>query len=219
MTLEEGNQFVEDFKASLPVLFRWVGIWEKVGEKNGYVTTIFGRPIRVRSYFESGEWKWKSYAKRLCVNGTIQGTGADIMKFCLIRLFEKFYKTNRTNEVRFKNMIHDEINYQMRKDILFKVLPEVMDIMRFQLPTWEFPMEVGLEMGNRWGQSVPFRFTIEKVEGATSKISNVVPKSDPIDKKTVCSTFKVSDQDYIEETKEEKVEEKVKFNWEENKNE
>ncbi|MBQ2639272.1 MAG: hypothetical protein IJF92_00700 [Bacilli bacterium] len=217
MTIDEGNQFVEDFKASLPVLFRWVNIWEKVGEKQGYVTTLFGRPIRVRSYFESGEWKWKSYAKRMCVNGTIQGTGADIMKYCLIKVFQKFYKTNRTNEVRFKNMIHDEINYQMRKDKLFDLLPEVMDIMRVQRPDWEFPMEVGLEMGNRWGQSVPFRFKIEKVEGATSKISGVEPKTDPVDKKTICNTFKVSEEDNVEEEASEEVEEKVKFTWEEEK--
>lgn len=214
MTLDEGNQFVEDFKASLPVLFRWVNVWEKVGEKQGYVTTLFGRPVRVRSYFNSNEWKWKSYAKRLCVNGTVQGTGADIMKLVLIKLFEKFYKTNRTDEIRFKNMIHDEINYQMRKDKIMELLPEVMDIMRVQLPDWEFPMEVGLEMGNRWGQSVPFNFKIEKQEGATSKISNITPKSDPVDKKTICSSFGVSDEDNVKEIVE--VEDEiVSFNWEE----
>ena len=218
MTLEEGNKFVEDFKASLPVLFNWVNVWEKVGEKQGFVTTLFGRPIRVKNFFESSEYKWKSYAKRLCVNGTIQGTGADIMKICLIKLFKKFYETKRTNEVRFKNMIHDEINYQMRKDILFNVLPEVMDIMRIQMPGWEFPMEVGLEMGNRWGQSVPFRFTIEKVEGATSKISGVTPKTDPVDKKTICGTFKVSEHDEVIDTEEKnEEEEKVTFNWEDEK--
>ena len=213
MTIEEGNQFVEDFKASLPILFRWVNVWEKVGEKQGYVTTLFGRPIRVRSWFQSGEWGWMNYAKRMCVNGTIQGTGADIMKLVLIKLFEKFYQNGRTNEIRFKNMIHDEINYQMRKDKLFTLLPEVMDIMRVQFPDWEFPMEVGLEMGNRWGQSVPFSFKIEKVEGQTSKISNVVPKADPIDEKIVCSALGI-DKKELEETKTEEVIEKHKFDWE-----
>ena len=214
MTLEEGNQFVEDFKSSLPVLFRWVGALEILGEKRGYVTTLFGRPIRVKNYFESDEWKWKSYAKRLCVNGTIQGTGADIMKYCLIKLFEKFYETNRTNEVRFKNMIHDEINYQIRKDKLFKLLPEVMSIMRMKLPSWPFPMEVGLEMGNRWGQSVPFKFSLNDEQ---TEISGVVPKTDPVDKRTICNTFDISDKDEIENSEPEEVEEKVHFTWEEGK--
>lgn len=219
MTLEEGNAFVEQFKSSLPVLFRWVNVWEKVGQKQGYVTTLFGRPVRVRSYFESGEWKWVSYAKRLCVNGTVQGTGADIMKYVLIKLFNKFYKTNRTDDLRFKNMIHDEINYQIRKDKLFEILPEVMDIMRVQFPGWEFPMEVGLEMGNRWGQSVPFNFKIEKIEGATGKISDVIPKYDPVDKKTICSSFGVSEHDEVQNEAQEEKEEPVVFNWEEGKSE
>lgn len=214
MTIDEGNQFVEDFKTSLPVLFRWVSVWEKLGQRQGYVTTLFGRPIRVRSWFDSGEWGWMNYAKRMCVNGTIQGTGADIMKLVLIKLFRKFYQTGRTDEIRFKNMIHDEINYQMRKDRLFDLLPEVMDIMRVQFPDWEFPMEVGLEMGNRWGQSVPFKFTLEKIPNETSKISNVIPKSDPIDEKIICSALGIDKKD-IEEIKTEEVIEKHKFNWEE----
>ena len=217
MTLEEGNQFVEHFKASLPVLFRWVNVWEKVGERQGFVTTYFGRPIRVRSYFQSGEWSWMNYAKRLCVNGTIQGTGADIMKFVLIKLFKTFYEgnNNRRDRIRFKSMIHDEVNYQMRKDCLMQLLPEVMDIMRVQAKGWEFPMEVGLDIGNRWGQTVPFRFKITKNPGAISTISNVVPKTDPTDKRTICGTFKVSTEDEIVEEKEVEQEEEVKFTWEE----
>lgn len=218
MTLDEGNQFVEDFKASLPVLFRWVRTWEKVGERQGFVTTLFGRPIRVKSYFEADEWKWKSYAKRLCVNGTIQGTGADIMKYMLIKLFDRFYKTGRTNEIRFKNMIHDEINYQMRKDILFDLLPEVMDIMRIQLPDWEFPMEVGLEIGNRWGQSVSFKFKLDKedkTQGPYGTLKEVKPGIDPIHKDFICSTFGISPEEKVEE-EEEIVEEKVNFDWQNN---
>ena len=217
MTLEEGNQFVEQFKSSLPVLFRWVSIIEKVGERQGYVTTYFGRPIRVRSYFQSGEWGWMSYAKRMCVNGTIQGTGADIMKFVLIKLFKTFYEgnNNRRDRIKFKSMIHDEVNYQMRKDCLMQLLPEVMDIMRVQAKGWEFPMEVGLDIGNRWGQTVPFKFNITKNPGVISTISDVVPKTDPVDKRTICGTFKVSTEDEIVEEKEVEQEEEVKFTWEE----
>ena len=141
------------------------------------------------------------------------------MKYVLIKLFNKFYKTNRTDDLRFKNMIHDEINYQIRKDKLFEILPEVMDIMRVQFPGWEFPMEVGLEMGNRWGQSVPFNFKIEKIEGATSKISDVIPKYDPVDKKTICSSFGVSEHDEVQNEAQEEKEEPVVFNWEEGKSE
>jgi hypothetical protein len=210
MTIEEGNQFVEDFKAALPTLFRWVSIWEKVAEKQGYVTTLFGRPVRLRSYFQSGERGWIAYAKRLAINGTIQGTGADIMKYLLIRLFQTFYLTGRTNELRFINMIHDEVNYQMRKDLLYKLVAEVFAIQQVQLPDWAFPMKTGLDIGNRWGQSVGFEYDYNH---DTGELKRIYPKADPMTVKNICASFGIKD---VQEEEKETIEDApVSFNWEE----
>ena len=73
-----------------------------------------------------------------------------------------------------------------------------MKIMRIKLPNWEFPMEVGLSLGNRWGQSVDFNFdpnTLEIIE----------PKWDP---------YYPPEENKVEEVQEEP--EEVKFlTWEE----
>lgn len=195
MSMQEAQEFVDKFKAGLPVLFRWVAGVEKLAEEKGTISTYFGRPRRVRSWFNTGEWSWVNFAKRTAVNTIVQGTGADILKIVMIRIFNKFYNNPKTGPltklIRFKNTIHDEINYQMYKDkehngdIFRKLVKQTMECMRVKLPEWEFPMEVGLSIGNRWGQSVDFDF-----DKTTLEITG--PKKDPATDKDICSALGIS---------------------------
>lgn len=193
MTMEEAQKFVDDFKSGLPVLFNWISAVERLGEKQGYVNTYFGRPRRVKSWFDTGDWSWINFAKRTCVNTVVQGTGADILKIVLIRIFNKYYNNkngNFTKLIKFKNTIHDEINYQIIKDkehnySAFKKLTKTtMELMRVKLPDWPFPMEVGLSIGNRWGQSVDFNFD-------TTTLDILGPKGDPCTDKDICDALNI----------------------------
>lgn len=199
MSLEEGEKFVQDFKNGLPILFQWVSIKEKEAKMRGTISTYFGRPRRVKYWLESDEFGLRNFGLRTVINTIIQGTGADILKLVLINLFKTFYKDKKyTDIIRFKNTIHDEINYQIKKEYIRPFVKEVMKIMRIKLPNWEFPMEVGLSLGNRWGQSVDFNFdpnTLEIIE----------PKWDP---------YYPPEENTVEEVQEEP--EEVKFlTWEE----
>ena len=81
-----------------------------------------------------------------------------------------------------------EIDYQIIKDkehnyaSFKKILKMVMQIMRIQYPGWEFPMEVGLSIGNRWGQSVDFDFDINTLDVTG-------PKQDSITDKDICKAL------------------------------
>lgn len=194
MTFQEAQEFVDQFKSGLPTLFNWVGAIEKQGETTGTVRTMFGRPRRVKSWFDTGDWSWINFAKRTCVNTVIQGTGADILKIVMIRIFNKFYnhpvKGPMTKLIRFKSTIHDEVNYQVIKDKehnynAFRLLVKsTMESMRVRQPNWEFPMEVGLGIGNRWGQSVDFDFDKKTLE-------ILDPKKDPISDRDLCSALNI----------------------------
>ena len=188
MTMGEAQEFVDQFKAGLPTLFNWISAIETLGEKQGYVNTLFGRPRRVKSWFDTGEWSWINFAKRTCVNTVVQGTGADVLKIVMIRLFNKFYNGPHgpmTKLIRFKSTIHDEINYQIIKDKAnnyraFKsIVKETMKSMRVRMPDWEFPMEVGLSIGNRWGQSIDFEFD-------TTTLEILGPKKDESTDRDLC---------------------------------
>jgi DNA polymerase-1 len=204
MSMTEAQEFVDAFKNGLPTLFTWINSLEKLGERQGYVTTMFGRPRRVKSWFDTGDWSWVNFAKRTCVNSAVQGTGADILKIVMIRLFNTFYTTERplTSLIRFKNTIHDEINYQIIKDKehdykAFKtILKQVMKLMRVKLPEWPFPMEIGLSIGNRWGQSVDFNFD-------SSSLEVLGPKGDLASDKDILDGLGIK----INKAKEEKLKE------------
>lgn len=159
ISYEEAQDFVTRFKTSLPVLFSWVAKHEKDAAKKGTVYTLFGRPRRVAYWMNHPQQSMVAFGKRTAVNTTIQGTGADILKIAFIKLFKQFYSPKDYRSiVRFLNTVHDEINYSVRKDAMNVVVPLLIKCMRLQLPNWEFPMEVGLGIGNRWGQCVDFEF-------------------------------------------------------------
>ena len=180
---------------------------------------MFGRPRRVRYWFDTKEWKWISFAKRTIVNSAVQGTGADILKIVMIKLFDELYlgkgkeidsfTSPVTGLVRFKNTIHDEINYQIYKDkehnyaAFNKILKKIMNIMRVKQPTWPFHMEVGLSIGNRWGQSVDFDFD-------ANTLDIIKPKGDIFTENDLVKSLNlISNSD---NTKEEIVEEDVLIN-------
>lgn len=171
--IDKARDFLNTYKTTLSTLFRWVAAHQAQAKKNGMVTTMFGRPIRLRSYFNSDQYSKVSYAKRFCVNATIQGTGADILKIAFLKLWSNIWSNPSNRQVvKFLNTIHDEINYNVSKDKARQVIPILIRCMRLQLPTWEFPMEVGLSIGNRWGLSFDFNFDTTTFEVTT-------PKGDP----------------------------------------
>lgn len=174
MSLEEAQKFVNDFKTSLSTLFSWVSKVEKLGADKGTLYTMFGRPRRVSYWMTSSDYKQIAFGKRTAVNTIIQGSGADVLKIAFIKLWNKFFVNwNNHKYISFLNTVHDEINYSIDKSKVNEITKLVIPCMRLQLPGWEFPMEVGLEIGNRWGQTFAFAFdkkTFDILE----------PKSEPI---------------------------------------
>ena len=152
MSLEEGEEFVEQFKSRLPTLFTWTSRIEEIAAKYGTVSTMFGRPRRVRFWMNSTNWSDVSFGKRTAVNTIIQGTGADILKYVMIKIFNEIYQDPVISKlVKFKSTIHDEINYQIKKEHLKLICPKILKIMNCRMkPDWEFAMKTGLEIGNRW---------------------------------------------------------------------
>ncbi len=203
MTYEQAQEFVEQFKAGLPQLSAWIKRQEYIGEHEGTIRTMFGRPIRVKSWFDTKDWSWVSFAKRTCVNSPVQGSGADILKWAFIRLFNLFYNNPKTGPltdlIRFKCTVHDEIDFQIikHKDTFDKVLKNAIACMRFQLPGWPFPLELGLSIGNRWGQSVDFNF-----DTTTYKVTG--PAGDPISDKDIYKSLGIKEQKIQEEEKSDK---------------
>ena len=130
------------------------------------------------------EQKMVAFGKRTAVNTTIQGTGADILKIAFLKVFKEFYSPKDYGKyVKFMNTIHDEINYNVVKEAMPVIVPRLIKCMRLRLPNWEFPMEVGLGIGNRWGQCVDFEFDKNDFHIIGPKMEEYHPKEKPVEQK------------------------------------
>lgn len=137
---------------------------ERQAQQTGTVYTLYGRPRRLGWYFNSDQPRsMVQFGKRSAVNTAVQGSGADITKMAFLNLYQKFYSNseyrNKNRElIKFISTIHDEINFNVSKKYVDKIVPEIISCMRMWQPDWKFPMKVGLDIGNRWGQTVTFDY-------------------------------------------------------------
>jgi len=159
MPVNEAEKFVEDFKGTLKELFSWMERHKRKAKREGVVYTSFGRPRRLKYYFEHESPQVRAFGYRSAVNSVIQGTGADIMKMALVKLWDNLLNVDEyRDDVRFASMVHDEANFYVRKSKLLEILPKIIDCMELKFPQWELPMEVDVEIGNSWGFCFPFDF-------------------------------------------------------------
>ena len=162
ISLEEAEDTVKRYKETAPRLFQWVHANEQKFINNGTGYTLYGRPRRLGWYLKSTDRGMYNFGIRSCTNTVIQGSGADCLKFGMLEVYKKFFlpehrETNR-KYVRFLNTVHDEINYAVKKEYVYNIVPKIISCMRMWQDDWAFPMQVGLDIGNRWGQTVAFNY-------------------------------------------------------------
>lgn len=75
-------------------------------QKNGYITTHWGRKRYVPTIYEQNPHLFRE-AKRIAINTVAQGTAAEIMKIGMINLYAAFKKHNLGAQMLLQ--IHDEL--------------------------------------------------------------------------------------------------------------
>ena len=69
-SLAEAEEFYNNYKSKLPTLFQWIDRKQRKARKDGTVYTYFGRPRRVKGYYDIGS---TGFANRTVINTQIQG--------------------------------------------------------------------------------------------------------------------------------------------------
>lgn len=164
MSLEECEDFIDKFKAALPSIESSQCASVRFGRKNGYVKTYFGRPRRVKYYFNNPSRSMQGYGKRTCMNTQIQGGAADILKLMLVRLWNDLFSKYADKGVRWIGTIHDEINYICPKSLLKEVVPIILNCQTVKLPDWPVPMLPDLSIGKSFGELIPFEYNPDTKE-------------------------------------------------------
>ena len=157
-SLAEAEEFYNTYKSKLPTLFQWIDRKQRQGRKNGTVYTYFGRPRRVKGYFDNHN---AAFANRTITNTQVQGCAGDMLKLVCCRLWKNLLNNDEyKDDVRFMLTIHDEIGYSVRVKRLEEILSLIEDNQTVVLKEWSIPIITEASCG--WSPGGLFAF--EKVD-------------------------------------------------------
>ena len=195
MSIEECEDFIDKFKAALPSIEASQKNSIRLGKKNGYVKTYFGRPRRVKYYMNSSNRSMQGFAKRTCMNTVVQGCAGDALKLMLTRLWNELFVPYYDKGVRWIGTIHDEINYLVPKSLLNEVAPIIMRCQTIKLPDWPVTLEPDFSCGNSFGELIPF----DIVYNEDGTVKEFVPQMEEIKHDVEVTTQEKDNSDYVPE--------------------
>ncbi len=106
VSFSEAKDYIDGYLASYPDVAAYLETTVKNAERDGYVTTAFGRR-RALPELASSNKTVKALGRRLAMNTPIQGTAADIIKIAMIRVSEKL--AEKKLDARLVLQVHDEL--------------------------------------------------------------------------------------------------------------
>ena len=97
-----------------------------------------------------------NFGKRTAINSRIQGTGADIIKISMVKVWQ-YQKEVTPGEVFMVTTMHDELNFSVDKTNAVKHINKFKELMEFPIKGWKVPLSVDVEIGNSWGETFKFK--------------------------------------------------------------
>lgn len=155
LTLNAAKQHLDNYLAGVPTLDEWMKIERIRAKKRGYSLTAFGRRRSLVDLYNSGDRGLASKADRLAVNAAVQGTGADIIKLTMFKVWKYIRDNDLADDVRPLFPVHDEIVYEMKKEKLDTLIPIFTEIMKIDeyikgVLKWKVGLEVDAEYGDNF---------------------------------------------------------------------
>jgi DNA polymerase-1 len=153
-TLAEARKFYSDYFIKFSTLAKYLDNVKAEAERLGYTKTYFGR----RRYFEGIKSKIpfiKAMAERMAINAPIQGSAADVTKLAMINVANYLKKEKLENDVVMLLQVHDEIIFEINKNVIKKVAPVIKKIMEEVITVKEsggIPLVINVSVGDSWGE-------------------------------------------------------------------
>lgn len=143
---KEAEGYIQAYFEQYPKVKEFLDVTVENAEKDGYVTTMFGRR-RPLPEILSSNFMQRSFGKRVAMNAPIQGTAADIMKKAMLRVWEELKEQQLESRVLIQ--VHDELLLEVKKeeearvrDILIKGMKEAAIL--------SVDLEVDVHSGSDW---------------------------------------------------------------------
>lgn len=153
VTQEDARRFYEKYFTDFRELAAYLEETKVVAREKGYTETLFGRR-RYHEALNSAIPYIRAASERQAINAPIQGTAADIVKLAMVRV-DEFLRKERLEEKAFLILqVHDELVYEVKKELVEKLAPKIKAIMESIVPAEKsrgVPIVVDVSLGDNWG--------------------------------------------------------------------
>ena len=106
VSVAEAKKYIQSYLDNYPKVTEFMNKTVADGEKNGYVSTIFGRRRYIPELSASNK-NVQSFGKRAAMNAPIQGAAADIIKLAMVKVYRRLKA--ELPEVHLILQVHDEL--------------------------------------------------------------------------------------------------------------
>lgn len=143
---KDAEVFIEKYLSQYPGVRRFTETTLEQAERDGQVTTLFGRIRRIPD-IKSRNWNLRENAKRMAINAPIQGTAADLLKLAMLAV-EKYLRREMP-QAHLLLTVHDELvleaPVELSEALKGEVRREMMAVAELLVP---LDVEVGI--GATW---------------------------------------------------------------------
>lgn len=140
---KEGQKFLDNFSSEYAEFTSWKFKTEKTFMASLEARTLLGRKRNLND-------PKKRYYERLrtCVNSVIQGSQADLMKLCMVKLYEHLKNTyNLPNSILLQ--VHDELVLEVPENLVNQISATVKEVAE-SFYSLSVPLKVDLKILDNW---------------------------------------------------------------------
>jgi DNA polymerase-1 len=146
---EDAQAYIDTYLARFPLVQDFIQRTIEQAERDGYVTTLFGRRRPVPEIRASNR-QTRSLGERLAVNSVMQGTAADIIKVAMVRIHQRLRDEGRS--ARLVLQVHDELLVEAPDAETSTVKELVRHEMCSAYPL-DPPLAVDVGAGDNWNEA------------------------------------------------------------------
>ncbi len=150
---KEAQEFYNEYFSTFTGLAAYLDHTKAEAERKGYTETMFGRR-RYFAGFKSHLPFIRASAERMAINAPIQGTQADLIKIAMKRIDDYIQKEKLGEEMRMVLQVHDELVFEVKKDMVDQAVKAFKEILESVLPEEKLkgvPIIAEAHVGENWG--------------------------------------------------------------------
>ncbi len=142
----EAKEYIEEYFRMFPGIKAFLEREVSEAKEKGYSVTMFGRRRPIPE-LTSSNYMQRQFGERVAMNAPIQGTGADIMKRAMLRVWEALHREGLQSRLILQ--IHDELLIETapgEEERVRQILTEGM----MGAASLRVPLEVDCHQGSDW---------------------------------------------------------------------